>query len=323
MKFGVRTPSIKKSVKARTTGKINRQVKKSVVPMYGKKGTGIIKNPKKSVYNKVYNKTTISVVPPLIGVGTSSKPKTSKSSITYHNQDIIEVPQSNKVTRRYISVFTKWEKHLLLYMFISFIIGLFITPLLALYIIITIVFIYKEFHKNQFSVIDNLTGKRIEISKVEYKKFEKEYKEQKIKYSKIALSDQLALYDKLMHESIIASEIMETTTDPKEFFDNYDFILDRADKLIELVKDPRLKSDGSDFVNLKLKMIENRTDMISDLIERIKIYVKSGLVTLKTDRGKENRIKKAQEKIIEFSDNLSESQKTYVSNWELNNFLNN
>ena len=72
MKFGVRTPSIKKSVKARTTGKINRQVKKSVVPMYGKKGTGIIKNPKKSVYNKVYNKTTISVVPPLIGVGTSS-----------------------------------------------------------------------------------------------------------------------------------------------------------------------------------------------------------------------------------------------------------
>lgn len=123
-----------------------------------------------------------------------------------------------------------------------------------------------------------------------------------------------------MHESIIASEIMETTTDPKEFFDNYDFIQDRADKLIELVKDPRLKSDGSDFVNLKLKMIENRTDMISDLIERIKIYVKSGLVTLKTDRGKENRIKKAQEKIMEFSDNLSESQKTYVSNWELNNF---
>lgn len=60
MKFGVRTPSIKKSVKARTTGKIKRQVKKSVVPMYGKKGTGIIKKPKKSVYNKVYKKTTFS-----------------------------------------------------------------------------------------------------------------------------------------------------------------------------------------------------------------------------------------------------------------------
>lgn len=60
MKFGVRTQSIKKSVKARTTGKINRQVKRSVVPMYGKKGTGIIKNPKKAVYNKVYKKTTFS-----------------------------------------------------------------------------------------------------------------------------------------------------------------------------------------------------------------------------------------------------------------------
>lgn len=320
MKFGARTPSIKKSVKARTTGKINRQVKRSVVPLYGKKGTGIIKNPKKAVYNKVYNKTTISVVPPLIGVGTSSKPKTSKSTISYHNQGIIEAPQSNKVTRRYISVFTKWEKYLLLYMFISFIIGLFITPILALYIIITIVFIYKEFHKDQFSVIDNLTGERIKISKIEYKKLEQEYKEQKLKYSKIALRDQLALYDRLMHESITSSEIMETTTDPKEFFDNYDFILNRADKLIELVKDPRLKNDGSDFVNLKLKMVENRPGMISDLIERIKIHVKSGLVNLKTDRGKENRIKKSQGKILEFSDNLSESQKTYVSSWELNNF---
>lgn len=320
MKFGVRTPSIKKSVKARTTGKINRQVKRSVVPLYGKKGTGIIKNPKRAVYNKVYNKTTISVVPPLIGVGTSSKPKISKSTISYHNQDIIENPQSNKVTRRYIPVFSKWEKHLLFYMFISFIIGLFITPILALYIIITIVFIYKEFHKDQFSVIDNLTGERIKISKIEYKKLEQEYKEQKLKYSKIALRDQLALYDRLMHESITSSEIMETTTDPKEFFDNYDFILNRADKLIELVKDPRLKNDGSDFVNLKLKMVENRPGMISDLIERIKIHVKSGLVNLKTDRGKENRIKKAQGKILEFSDNLSEPQKTYVSSWELNSF---
>ncbi len=58
MKFGFRTPSVKKSVKARTTGKIKRSVKKSVNPLYGKKGTGYITDPKKAVYNKVYNKTT-------------------------------------------------------------------------------------------------------------------------------------------------------------------------------------------------------------------------------------------------------------------------
>lgn len=60
MKIGMRKPSIKKSVKARTTGKAKRKVKKAVIPAYGKKGTGIIKNPKKAVYNKVYKKTTFS-----------------------------------------------------------------------------------------------------------------------------------------------------------------------------------------------------------------------------------------------------------------------
>lgn len=61
MKFGMRKPSIKKSIKARTTGKAKRAIKKSVVPGYGKKGTGIIKSPKKAVYNKVYKKTSFSI----------------------------------------------------------------------------------------------------------------------------------------------------------------------------------------------------------------------------------------------------------------------
>lgn len=62
MKFGMRKPSLKKSIKARTTGKIKRSVKKAVVPGYGKKGMGWIKNPKKAAYNKVYNKTSFSIM---------------------------------------------------------------------------------------------------------------------------------------------------------------------------------------------------------------------------------------------------------------------
>lgn len=61
MKFGVRKPSIKRSIKARTTGKAKRAVKKAVVPGYGKKGAGWVKNPKKAAYNKVYNKTSFSL----------------------------------------------------------------------------------------------------------------------------------------------------------------------------------------------------------------------------------------------------------------------
>lgn len=58
MKIGYRKPSIKKSLKARTTGKIKRKTKKAINPLYGKKGLGYLKNPKRAVKNKIYHKTT-------------------------------------------------------------------------------------------------------------------------------------------------------------------------------------------------------------------------------------------------------------------------
>lgn len=61
MKYGVRKPNVKKSIKARTTGKVKRQVKKAVNPLYGKKGMGIVNDPKKAAYNAVYNRTTVGV----------------------------------------------------------------------------------------------------------------------------------------------------------------------------------------------------------------------------------------------------------------------
>lgn len=57
----IRKPNLKKSIKARTTGKAKRAIKKAVIPGYGKKGTGWIKDPKKAAYNKVYNKTSVSI----------------------------------------------------------------------------------------------------------------------------------------------------------------------------------------------------------------------------------------------------------------------
>lgn len=63
MKIGPRKPSLKKSFKARTTGEAKRKVKSAINPLYGKKGMGYINNPKKAIYNKVYNKTTFSTNP--------------------------------------------------------------------------------------------------------------------------------------------------------------------------------------------------------------------------------------------------------------------
>ncbi|MBU3182157.1 hypothetical protein [Clostridium psychrophilum] len=61
MKMGLRTPNPMKSLKARTTGKLKRQMKKAVIPGYGMKGMGYIKNPKRAIKNKIYKKTTFSI----------------------------------------------------------------------------------------------------------------------------------------------------------------------------------------------------------------------------------------------------------------------
>ncbi|WP_028830251.1 hypothetical protein [Proteocatella sphenisci] len=59
MKFGVRTPSLSKRVKARTS------VKRQIVHRAGIKmprGYGWIRNPEKYAYNKVYNKTSVDIL---------------------------------------------------------------------------------------------------------------------------------------------------------------------------------------------------------------------------------------------------------------------
>lgn len=80
MKIGLRTPNLEKSLKARTTGRLKRQMKKAVNPLYGKKGMGLINNPKKAVYNKIYSKTTID---PLSGIKKTTRNSTSKKVQTY------------------------------------------------------------------------------------------------------------------------------------------------------------------------------------------------------------------------------------------------
>lgn len=58
MKIGLRKPSLKKSIAARTS------LKRQIVHRAGLKmprGYGWVRNPKKYVYNKVYNKTSFSI----------------------------------------------------------------------------------------------------------------------------------------------------------------------------------------------------------------------------------------------------------------------
>jgi len=58
MKFGMRKPSLKKRISARTS------IKRQVIHRAGLKmprGWGWLRNPKKYAYNKVYNKTSFDI----------------------------------------------------------------------------------------------------------------------------------------------------------------------------------------------------------------------------------------------------------------------
>ena len=61
MKFGIRTPSVSKSISARTKGRITRSAKSAFIPGYEQRGTGVVKNPSRALYNRVYNKTTVGI----------------------------------------------------------------------------------------------------------------------------------------------------------------------------------------------------------------------------------------------------------------------
>lgn len=67
MKIGMRRPSLKRSISARTTGRAKRAIKKAIIPGYGQRGMGLL-HPKRALYNKVYRKTTFSIFDLVKGV---------------------------------------------------------------------------------------------------------------------------------------------------------------------------------------------------------------------------------------------------------------
>lgn len=111
MKIGVRKPSIKRSIKAKTTGKLKRKVKSTINPLYGKKGMGVINSPEKAVYNKVYNKTTTGVNDivknnPSIKTSTKCKTNIENDSQIYEiiNEDLVVISNKN-YTKKSIKAF--------------------------------------------------------------------------------------------------------------------------------------------------------------------------------------------------------------------------
>lgn len=137
MKIGMRKPSLTRSLKARTTSKWKRQAKKAIIPGYGKKGMGWVKNPKKAMYNKVYHKTTF---------GLSDLFKSSKKRAKNNKQ-----PLQYDSSRQHTS--NKNKRGSFIFLIVSLILLFIVPPLGVLLLLVNFfVFIIKYFSSKKQKV---------------------------------------------------------------------------------------------------------------------------------------------------------------------------
>lgn len=133
----MRKPSLTRSLKARTTSKWKRQAKKAIIPGYGKKGMGWVKNPKKAMYNKVYHKTTF-------GLSDLFKPSKKRAK---NNKQPLQYDSSRQHTSN------KNNRGSLFFLIVSLILLFIVPPLGVLLLLVNFfVFIIKYFSSKKRKV---------------------------------------------------------------------------------------------------------------------------------------------------------------------------
>ena len=110
MKFGIRMPSLKRRIAARTSWK--RYVRHSM-GLKAPKGMGILTNPKKALYNKVYNKTSVSVDDLLRAPSHKSNNSSATQRSTIDNQypTGIEISNTGNIIRSSSKALTVTSKN--------------------------------------------------------------------------------------------------------------------------------------------------------------------------------------------------------------------
>ena len=96
MKYGMRKPSWKKSLSARTKGRATRAVKKALISGYGKKGMGWL-HPKRKLYNTIYKKTTFSLFDLFKYPGLGGGNHMCSNPDTYEFRLSLDLPQQSAV----------------------------------------------------------------------------------------------------------------------------------------------------------------------------------------------------------------------------------
>lgn len=264
MKFGVRKPSLKKSIKARTTGKLKRKVKSSVNPLYGKKGMGYVKDPKRAVYNKVYNKTKVGINP------------LSKLSSPSHTSD-----ETSSLKNEQAIGYTKKEK------------------------------------KQETVPVRNPVEKWIR------RVIRKDDSDTKI-ITRTVITEQYTVKDMLdiqeearscLHTYNQSMRYLKDTSNADVFFPRLQEAEEALSTLVNLTRSHSfLIAEGDDVIEAQNRLLEEKENIIKQFVHTHFSESIKGADTLKTDRGRRNRLKSNYDEVNTYFSDLPQSTVELINN---------
>lgn len=263
MKFGVRKPSLKKSIKARTTGKMKRKAKSAVNPFYGKKGMGYVKNPKKAVYNKVYNKTTVGANPLSYAAKTKKKSRSTTATVTPSDKVVYT---KYKTLEKEIAVTSSFEK-----------------------------FIRRLFRKD--SIDSKIVKEKIIVEQYTYGEVQQ-------------IKNEAERHIEIYNESI---RLAKSTTNPETFFPRLSSAEDSLAKVVHMVKQYAfLTVEGDDLEAALSQLKQDKTEIITDFVDRHYIACVESAEKLKTENGKTKRYVRNFQEYWPFFSDLNPSVIQYI-----------
>lgn len=281
VKIGYRKPSLKKSIKARTTGKAKRAVKKVVVPGYGRKGAGWVKDPKRAAYNKVYHQTTKSILP-------------KNSSTRKKKTQTIFKPQSDAIVYIHYVRETKdvRKKNWRLGIGFLLIIGG-ISSINIFFIALGAFFSYFGYKK------------RGDTKKIEIKIPVRNYRASEVEWI-VSEGEQKV---NIFNESI---NLFKETTNPEIFFSRYHLAIEKGKEIIALMAmheflSVEITHDSQTINGTVDRFISEKDIIVNDFIERYYYETVEKAQSLKTEKGKQNRLTHAYSHLLEFTEQLSEN----------------
>lgn len=299
MKVGIRKPSLKKSLKARTTGSLKRKAKSAINPLYGKKGMGLINNPKKAVYNKVYNKTTVDVIKPM---KVSTSKKTNKPS---HNNQVVDVTGQDlplidpKVTEEIIV-----HKKKLWTVVAYFFSGLFVVAAIQLL-----------FEKSFGGFVVGL-GLAFLIYKLRQNIPEQKKKtitrfktQEELNNEKLDLMNARISFDHSLEMYRQGIQLMQSTFNPDTFVANYKLAVNSLTKAVDITEKYKDKFhvEGDNLEDALQRIISEKATIEEEFIQRYYVNNVKKAKELKTETGRTNNLAKSKERLLHYEDDIEQS----------------